>query len=80
MSAVVAEAGRPRPRPGKSVWRNSVLRAVISIATFIVLWEIGSRLKAPWVGDVPPPTVVLDTWIPLLTDQGYWYSWASSRR
>lgn len=78
MSAVVASAARPPTRPGKSVFRHHVVRAVISIAVFLVLWEIGSRLKAPWVGDVPPPTVVMNTWLPLLTDQGYWYSWYQS--
>jgi len=80
MSAVVASAARPRPRPGKSIFRHHVVRAVISIAVFLVLWELGSRLKAPWVGDVPPPTVVMNTWLPLLTDQGYWYSWYQSSR
>lgn len=80
MSAVVASAARPHPRPGKSIVRHHVVRAVISIAMFLVLWEIGSRLKAPWVGDVPPPTVVMNTWLPLLTDQGYWYSWYQSSR
>jgi NitT/TauT family transport system permease protein len=80
MSAIAASAARPRPGPGKSLFRHHVVRAVISIGMFLVLWEIGSRLKAPWVGDVPPPTVVLDTWIPLLTDQGYWYSWYQSSR
>lgn len=80
MSAVVATAASPRPRPGKSIFRHHVSRAVISIVVFIVLWEIGSRLKAPWVGEVPPPTVVMNTWLPLLTDQGYWYSWYQSSR
>lgn len=78
MSAVVASAARPHTRPGKSIFRHHVVRAVISIAVFLVLWELGSRLKAPWVGDVPPPTVVMNTWLPLLTDQGYWYSWYQS--
>ena len=80
MSAIVASAAQPRPRPGQSIFRHHVVRAVISIAVFILLWELGSRLKAPWVGEVPPPSVVLDTWIPLLTDQGYWYSWYQSSR
>ena len=80
MSAIVASAAQPRPRPGQSIFRHHVVRAVISISVFILLWELGSRLKAPWVGEVPPPSVVLDTWIPLLTDQGYWYSWYQSSR
>jgi NitT/TauT family transport system permease protein len=80
MSATVARAAVPRPRPRKSVFRNPMVRAVISIVTFILLWEMGSRLKLPWVGDVPPPTVVLKALLPLLGDQGYWYSWFQSSR
>ena len=80
MSAAIASAAQPRPRPRQSIFRNHIVRAVISIATFIVLWELGSRLKLPWVGDVPPPTVVLKALGPLLTDQGYWYSWYQSSR
>jgi len=80
MSATIASAAQPRPRPRQSIFRNHIVRAVISIATFIVLWEVGSRLKLPWVGDVPPPTVVLKALVPLLTDQGYWYSWYQSSR
>jgi NitT/TauT family transport system permease protein len=80
MSATIASTAPPRPRPRPSIFRNHVVRAVISIVTFIVLWEIGSRLKLPWVGDVPPPTVVMKAWVPLLSDQGYWYSWYQSSR
>lgn len=80
MSAVAASAGRPHPRPSQSVVRHPMVRAVISLVVFILLWEIGSRLKLPWIGDVPPPSVVLDAWVPLLTDQGYWYSWYQSSR
>lgn len=80
MSAVVASAARPHPRPGQSIFRHQLVRAVISIGAFLVLWEIGSRLKLPWVGDVPPPTVVVNAWLPLLTDPGYWYSWVQSSR
>jgi NitT/TauT family transport system permease protein len=80
MSAVIATAERPRPQPGQSILRHHLVRAVISIAVFLVLWELGSRFKLPWVGQVPPPSVVLNTWLPLLQDQGYWYSWYQSSR
>ena len=80
MSAAIAAAPQPHARPRQSVFRNHVVRAVISIVTFILLWELGSRLKLPWVGDVPPPTVVLKALLPLLNDQGYWYSWYQSSR
>ncbi|HVJ11676.1 MAG TPA: ABC transporter permease [Burkholderiales bacterium] len=80
MSAIVASAPQPRPRPGQSIFRHHLVRAVISIAVFLVLWELGARFKLPWVGEVPPPTVVLNTWLPLLQDEGYWYSWVQSSR
>ena len=80
MSAIVATAPQPRPRPAQSIFRHHLVRAVISIAVFLVLWELGSRFKLPWVGDVPPPTVVLNAWLPLLQDSGYWYSWVQSSR
>ena len=80
MSATIATPAQLQARPRQSVFRNHMVRAVISIAAFILLWEIGSRMKLPWVGDVPPPTTVLKALIPLLNDQGYWYSWYQSSR
>jgi NitT/TauT family transport system permease protein len=80
MSAAIASGAEPRSRQRQSIFRNHVVRAAISLATFIALWEMGSRLKLPWVGDVPPPTVVMKALLPLLTDQGYWYSWYQSSR
>lgn len=80
MSATLAGAVATRPRPRRSIFRNHMVRAVISLVTFLVLWELGSRMKLPWVGDVPPPTVVMKAWVPLLNDPGYWYSWVQSSR
>jgi NitT/TauT family transport system permease protein len=80
MSAIVATTPQPRPRPTQSIFRHHLVRAVISIAVFLVLWELGARFKLPWVGEVPPPSVVLNTWLPLLQDPGYWYSWVQSSR
>jgi NitT/TauT family transport system permease protein len=80
MSAIVATAPQPQPRPAQSILRHHLVRAVISIAVFLVLWELGARFKLPWVGEVPPPSVVLNTWLPLLRDEGYWYSWVQSSR
>jgi len=80
MSAAIASGAEPRSRQRQSIFRNHLVRAAISLATFIALWEMGSRLKLPWVGDVPPPTVVMKALLPLLTDQGYWYSWYQSSR
>ena len=80
MSAIATSVVRPHMRQRKSIFRSPVVRAVISIVVFILLWEMGSRLKLPWVGDVPPPTVVVKALIPLLNDPGYWYSWYQSSR
>ncbi len=77
MSAIVAP-GDPSAKPGKSIFSNHMVRAVIALTTFVVLWEIGSRLKLPWVGAAPAPTVVMKAWVPLLSDLGYWYSWYQS--
>lgn len=55
-------------------------RAMISFVVFLLLWEIGSRMGWPWVGEAPPPSAVTVAWWPLLFDQGYWYSWFQSTR
>jgi NitT/TauT family transport system permease protein len=61
-----------------------MLRAIISVVVFLVVWEIGSRSKqwlgftVPWVGHVPAPTAVLTAWLRLLADLGYWQSWYMS--
>jgi NitT/TauT family transport system permease protein len=80
MSAIATSVAQPRMRPRKSLFRSPVVRAVISLVVFVVLWEVGARLKLPWVGDVPPPTVVVKALLPLLNDPGYWYSWYQSSR
>jgi NitT/TauT family transport system permease protein len=60
-------------------WRGSV-----AIATFLLLWEIGSSwdtwfgVQIPFVGLVPPPSEVLATWVTFLPDQSYWGSWYMS--
>ena len=66
------------------LFSRSTLRAVLSIAIFIVLWEVGSRSKAwfgvsiPWVGKVPAPTAVLRAWGTLVLEVGFWQSWYMS--
>jgi len=68
----------------KAVLSRSMLRAIVSIIVFLVLWEIGSRSKqwfgftVPWVGNVPAPTAVIAAWAGLLGDFGYWQSWYMS--
>lgn len=80
MSAVVASAAAQPRRPREAWWRHPALRAVISVAVFLAVWELASRLNWPWIGQAPAPSKVLDAWIPLLTDHGYWYSWYQSSR
>jgi NitT/TauT family transport system permease protein len=81
MSAVVAPSTAQTPaRPQQSLFANQIVRAVISIAVFVLLWEIASRLNVPIVGQAPAPSVVVKAWIPLLSDPGYWYSWVQSSR
>jgi NitT/TauT family transport system permease protein len=63
---------------------RATLRAIVSLATFVVLWEIGARSKQwfgvamPWIGNVPAPSAVFAAWGHLLTDRGYWQSWYMS--
>jgi NitT/TauT family transport system permease protein len=80
MSAVAETLVRRPPKRGESFFKNQVVRAIISIAVFIAFWELASRLNWPWVGQAPAPSKVLDAWLPLLNDQGYWYSWYQSSR
>jgi len=55
-------------------------RGIVSIAVFLVLWEIGSNSKAwlgftiPLVGAIPAPSDVVVVWASLLHDGGYWQS------
>jgi len=80
MSAIAAAAIRRPSNPLRSFFGNPIVRAVISLAAFIAFWELAARLNWPWIGQAPPPTKVLDAWLPLLNDQGYWYSWYQSSR
>ena len=80
MSAVADTLVRRPARRGGSLWRHPIVRAVISIVVFIAFWEIASRLNWPWIGQAPAPSKVLDAWLPLLNDHGYWYSWYQSSR
>jgi NitT/TauT family transport system permease protein len=47
---------------------------------FIAFWELASRLNWPWIGQAPAPSKVMEAWLPLLNDRGYWYSWYQSSR
>jgi NitT/TauT family transport system permease protein len=79
MSAA-ASAASSSASIGKATVGKRLGRAIISVIVFIALWEVGSRLNLPWVGQAPPPTIVMKAWIPLFNDPGYWYSWYQSFR
>ena len=87
----------------KKMLSNPALwRGVVSIAVFLILWEIGARSKQwmapeffapfkeflgamgfkkdylPWIGAVPAPSAVLDSWTAVFVDASYWQSWYMS--
>lgn len=78
MSAMAAPAGSQPVKAGNATGDKRMSRAFISLIVFVAFWELGSRLKLPWIGDVPPPTIVMKAWLPLLSDPGYWFSWYQS--
>jgi NitT/TauT family transport system permease protein len=63
---------------------RAFLRGVIAISIFLIIWEVGARFESwygyrvPWIGLIPPPTGVFASWVPLLSDAGYWQSWQMS--
>jgi NitT/TauT family transport system permease protein len=56
----------------------AVVRGIISIVVFTVIWEISSILHLPVIGNVPAPSEVIRALIFQLQDAYYWYSWADS--
>ncbi len=60
---------------GDDFWRG-----IVSIAVFLIFWEIGSRSQAlfgvafPWVSQVPPPSAVLQELIVLVQEPSFWIS------
>jgi NitT/TauT family transport system permease protein len=60
---------------GEDFWRG-----VVSIAVFLVFWEIGSRSQVwfgfafPWVSQVPAPTAVLQEMVKLVQEPSFWNS------
>ena len=95
LSAVAPSSITPQPTaPGKPKARRSYLRkaltepsfwrGLVSIAVFLMLWEIGARSKElfgfvmPYVGLLPPPSAVGAAWLKVLPKWGYWASWYQS--
>jgi NitT/TauT family transport system permease protein len=80
MSVVAAALTRRPAKPVHWFFGNQFVRAVIALAVFVAFWELAARLNWPWIGQAPAPSAVLDAWLPLLNDKGYWYSWYQSSR
>lgn len=68
----------------RGIFSRTLVRGAVSILTFLVLWELGSKAKAwfgvdvPWIGAVPSPSDVAVAWAALIGDPGYWASWGKS--
>jgi len=66
------------------LWSRAFIRGVTAIVIFAVLWELGARseewlnYRLPWIGLVPPPSGVFESWGGLIGDPGYWQSWYMS--
>lgn len=63
---------------------QAIRRGIIAVIVFTILWELGSRseeligFRLPWIGLVPPPSGVFESWLGLLGELGYWQSWYKS--
>ncbi|MDR1578280.1 MAG: ABC transporter permease [Deltaproteobacteria bacterium] len=62
----------------KALASRSLRRGLFSIAMFLILWELSSRLGVPIVGAIPAPSDVFARLITELTNPYYWRSWGTS--
>lgn len=59
-------------------------RAVTTMVIALLLWEISGRMhqwtgwRPPGIGELPPPSLVVASWLKVLVDPGYWVSWLLS--
>jgi NitT/TauT family transport system permease protein len=64
----------------KALRKPAFWRGLISIPTFLILWEIGARSEAlfsfafPWISNVPAPSAVAVEMWRLLQDLSFWNS------
>jgi len=62
------------------IGRDDFWRGALSIAVFLVFWEIGSRSHAlfgvafPWVSQIPAPSAVLRELVILVQEPSFWMS------
>ncbi len=78
-------ARRPkRTRLRKALENVSLWRGLVAIVIFVLLWELGARMKdltgitLPFVGFLPPPSAVFEAWLNVIPKVGYWQSWYQS--
>ncbi len=56
-------------------------RGIVSIAIFLILWEVGFRfhewfgIMVPFIGKIDAPTLVVARWSEVVLKPGYWESW-----
>ena len=56
-------------------------RGIVSIAIFLILWEVGFRfhewfgIMVPFIGKIEAPTLVGARWSEVVLKPGYWESW-----
>ena len=66
------------------LFSRKVMRGIIAITIFVVIWEIGARseqlfgFRFPFLGLIPPPSAVAQSWAGLIGDPSYWQSWYMS--
>lgn len=57
---------------------HDTIRGVIGLVVLVTVWEVGSHTKdwfgfvTPWVGGLPPPESIVQTWVRLLGTASYW--------
>lgn len=62
----------------KTIFNRTLLRGVISIASLLLLWEVGSRLHFAFFASVPAPTEVVASLNKMISDGKFWKDWVAS--
>lgn len=77
-----------RSRLQKLIQSTTFWRGIMSIVTFLILWELGSRfgeltgtgIELPFIGKIPPPSAVFVSFLEVIPNIGYWNSWLQSTK
>lgn len=62
----------------KKVFSLTTARGIVAMIAFTLLWELCSRLHVPIVGNIPPPSSVVEALREQLVSKSYWLSWKDS--